>query len=83
MITFGATVDARVECNVRYIYSNHIQILGTTLGTPWEFAEALRAVEAGGIEPIIDQVFLLPEAGVAQKRLEDGLQFGKIVLEIS
>lgn len=82
LITFGATRGAEVACNVRQIYSNHLQILGTTLGTPMEFEAALLALATGKIKPIIDRVFPLIEADLAHQRLEAGLQFGKIVLEI-
>jgi zinc-binding alcohol dehydrogenase/oxidoreductase len=83
LVTFGATTGAQVEFNVRQIYSTHLQILGTTLGSPWEFEAAVRQLAAGEIKPVIDRAFALKEAGKAQKRLEDGLQFGKIILEIS
>jgi NADPH:quinone reductase-like Zn-dependent oxidoreductase len=35
------------------------------------------------IRPIIDQLFPLKEAAGAQRRLEEGKQFGKIVLQIA
>jgi NADPH:quinone reductase-like Zn-dependent oxidoreductase len=38
-----------------------------------EFAE-------GRLAPVIDSTFPLSEAGAAQKRMEDGLNVGKIVL---
>lgn len=82
MITFGATAGAQVECDVRQLYSRHLQVLGTTLGSPQEFDAALRRLATGDVKPVIDHVFPLREAGLAQKRLEAGLQFGKIVLEI-
>lgn len=82
MITFGATSGAEVTYNVRQLYSRHLQILGTTLGSPWEFEQAFRFLTTHKIKPVIDQVFSLKDAGLAQIRLEAGLQFGKVVLEI-
>jgi zinc-binding alcohol dehydrogenase/oxidoreductase len=82
LITFGATAGAQVECIVRHIYSRHLQILGTTLGSPWEFRESLHPLVTGQVNPVIDRVFPLKDAGLAQRRLEAGLQFGKIILEI-
>jgi len=39
-------------------------------------------VVAGKLRPALDQSFPLKEAAAAQKRLENGEQFGKITLEI-
>jgi zinc-binding alcohol dehydrogenase/oxidoreductase len=39
-------------------------------------------MEVSRTRPIIDQVFPLSEARTAQQRLEEGKQFGKIILRI-
>jgi NADPH:quinone reductase-like Zn-dependent oxidoreductase len=38
---------------------------------------------ASRTKPIIDRVFPLGDAALAQKRMEEGKQFGKIVLRIN
>jgi zinc-binding alcohol dehydrogenase/oxidoreductase len=81
-VTFGATAGAQVELDLRQVYHRHIQIIGTTLGSPWEFEGLLRPLASGAIKPVIDSIFPLTQASDAQRRLESGLQFGKIVLEI-
>lgn len=82
MVTFGATVASQVACNVRQIYSRHLQILGTTLGSPWEFEAALRFLASGKIKPVVDRVFPLKDTKLAHEWLAAGSQFGKVVLEI-
>jgi NADPH:quinone reductase-like Zn-dependent oxidoreductase len=44
--------------------------------------EILRHVDSGKLKPVLDKTFPLREAAEAQRRLEEGGQFGKIVLEI-
>jgi zinc-binding alcohol dehydrogenase/oxidoreductase len=52
------------------------------LGDRAEFRELLNFMEASRTKPVIDQVFPLRDAAAAQKRMEEGKQFGKIVLSI-
>ena len=47
-----------------------------------EFRAMLSAVAAGRLRPRVDQVLPLVKAADAYKRLEQGEQFGKIVLSI-
>jgi NADPH:quinone reductase-like Zn-dependent oxidoreductase len=45
----------------------------------------LRAAQfffAGQLRPVVDRTFPLEEAAAAQQHLEDGKQFGKVVLEV-
>ena len=80
LIVFGATGGAIAELDVRKCYSRHLSILGTTLGSPWDFEQFLRVLAAGRLRPVVDTVFPLAEAAEAQRRLDSGAQFGKIVL---
>ena len=40
----------------------------------------LGAYEAGRLKPMVDSVFPLREAAAAHQRMDEGTQFGKIVL---
>ncbi len=81
LVTCGATAGAFPQTNIRRIFWNHLSIFGSTLGSRQEFQQLLSFCSASGVRPIIDQVFPLKEAVVAQQRLEEGKQFGKIVLQ--
>ncbi len=83
LIVFGATGGAIAELDVRKCYSRHLSVLGTTLGSPWDFEQFLRVLAAGRLRPIIDTVFPLAEAAEAHRRLDSGMQFGKIALIIT
>ncbi|MGH7831604.1 MAG: zinc-binding dehydrogenase, partial [Candidatus Binatia bacterium] len=83
LVTCGATAGADPQTDLRRIFWNHLKIFGSTLGSREEFRELLGFMRASGVRPIIDQVFPLNEAASAQRRLEEGKQFGKIVLQIA
>jgi NADPH:quinone reductase-like Zn-dependent oxidoreductase len=82
LVTCGATAGAAPPTDLRRIFWNNLKIYGSTLGDRAEFREVLNFMEASRIKPVIDQVFPLREAAAAQKRMEEGKQFGKIVLSI-
>jgi NADPH:quinone reductase-like Zn-dependent oxidoreductase len=52
------------------------------MGNLREFAEMLNFVHKRGVKPVIDQVFPLADGANAFARMEDGKQFGKIVLKV-
>ena len=80
LVTFGATTGRATEVDIRQVFWNHLSILGTTMGSPREFAGMLHLYEARRLKPVIDSVFPLPEAPAAHRRMDAGQQFGKIVL---
>jgi NADPH:quinone reductase-like Zn-dependent oxidoreductase len=79
--TFGATTGSPTTLEVRKIFWKQISILGTTMGTPREFA-AMVALFDGGLTPVVDRVFALADAGAAHARMDQAGQFGKLVLEM-
>jgi zinc-binding alcohol dehydrogenase/oxidoreductase len=80
LVTFGATTGRATEVDIRQVFWNQISILGTTMGSPREFAAMLHLYEAGRLKPVVDGVFPLRDAPAAHQRMEEGQQFGKIVL---
>jgi NADPH:quinone reductase-like Zn-dependent oxidoreductase len=83
LVTCGATTGANPPTDIRRIFWNNLKIFGSTLGDRAEFREVLNFMEASRTKPIIDTVFPLREAAAAQTRMEEGKQFGKIVLRIN
>ena len=80
LVTFGATTGRATEVDIRQVFWNQISILGTTMGSPREFAAMLQLYEAGRLKPVVDSVFPLRDAPAAHRRMDEGQQFGKIVL---
>ena len=66
--------------DIRHVFWNQLSILGTTMGSPQEFASMLILYEAGRLKPVVDSVFPLRDAAAAHSRMDQGQQFGKIVL---
>jgi NADPH:quinone reductase-like Zn-dependent oxidoreductase len=52
------------------------------MGSPREFAAFLKLYGEAKIHPVVDRVFPLAETAAAHRRMNEGEQFGKIVLEI-
>jgi NADPH:quinone reductase-like Zn-dependent oxidoreductase len=80
LITFGATTGRETAVDIRHVFWNQLSILGTTMGSPREFAAMLQLYEAGRLKPVVDSVFPLRDAPAAHRRMDEGQQFGKIVL---
>jgi NADPH:quinone reductase-like Zn-dependent oxidoreductase len=83
IVNFGRTAGDITEIATRTLYWKQLSIHGTTMGTRDEFLSMLDFVESRNLKPVIDKVFKLEEFEEAFKRMEDGNQFGKIVLQIS
>lgn len=80
VVAFGATGGTEAALQVRPFYLQWLSLLGTTMGSPNDFAAMLRLVETGAWRPVLDSVHPLAEAGAALDRLEAGGHFGKLVL---
>jgi NADPH:quinone reductase-like Zn-dependent oxidoreductase len=82
LVTCGATTGYQVETDLRQIFFRQLQVLGSTMGALGTQYEILRHFAAGRLKPVLDRVLPLQQAVEAHRLLEDGQQFGKIVLEI-
>lgn len=81
VVTIGATGGEAVELTVRPFYLGQRSLLGSTMGSPRDFAALLETLAAGRWEPVIDSVMPLAEAERAHERLLHGGHFGKLVLD--
>ena len=77
----GGTGGPQVELDVRFLYLNWLSILGTTLGSPRQFAAMLERVQEGSWHPVIHSVRPLAEAAASYEELKGG-HFGKLVLTV-
>ena len=82
-VVFGATGGSEATLDVRPFYLEHLSLLGTTMGSPRDFAGLLAAVEGGEWSPVVDSVRPLAEAAAAHERMERGEHFGKLVLSVA
>ncbi|MBW8012016.1 MAG: zinc-binding dehydrogenase [Chloroflexi bacterium] len=82
ILTVGNTGGAKFEIDNRYIFGKHLSLLGSTMGTPRDFATVMDLVFDGKLQPAVDKTFPLKDARAAHQRLESGEQMGKITLVI-
>lgn len=78
---FGATRGNPNVLPMRKIFWRQLSLLGTTMGSPSDWASMLAAVARHGIRPVVSQVFSFERAAEAFALMEQGGQFGKIVLK--
>ncbi len=76
----GTNGDATIK--MFPLFWKHVTILGTSMGSPEDFAAMLRLFE-GDLRPAIDRTFSLDDAPAAFARLAESSQFGKVVLTLS
>jgi NADPH:quinone reductase-like Zn-dependent oxidoreductase len=82
LVVYGATAgNPPAGLEMAKLFFRQAYIIGSTMGSPAEFAAMLRFVETHRIEPALDQVFALDDAVAAHQRLLAAEQLGKLVLQ--
>jgi NADPH:quinone reductase-like Zn-dependent oxidoreductase len=64
------------------VQAKRLRVQGVTVGSRRDQADMIRAIEAGGIKPVIDCVFALESLADAFRHMKTGQHFGKICIEI-
>ncbi len=82
LVTCGATTGPIAETDIRIVFWNQIHIIGSTMANRKEFDDVMRLFFQGRLRAIVDEVRPLAEGALAEKRLAEGNQFGKIVLQV-
>ena len=72
-----------MEIDNRYLFSKHLSLIGSTMGTRGDFITVMELLFNGKLQSVLDEDYPLQQARAAQQRLETGAQFGKITLSIS
>jgi NADPH:quinone reductase-like Zn-dependent oxidoreductase len=80
LVTSGATTGSHGVTEIRLVFWKQLSIVGSTMGTPDEFRQAMRLIFAGTLRPIIHEVLPLAETRRAHEILESGEVFGKLVI---
>lgn len=79
---YGGTLGKVNGLSLQPVFWKQISLLGSTMGSPREFKSMLAFVEKHAIVPVVDTVFDLSKGNDALAHMEQGNQFGKIVLSI-
>jgi NADPH:quinone reductase-like Zn-dependent oxidoreductase len=83
IVFFGATAGVPSIFESRKVFWKQLSILGTTMGSPSDFAGMLSFLEKHRIRPLIDQTFSLEEANSAVDAMEGSDRMGKVVVRVS
>jgi zinc-binding alcohol dehydrogenase/oxidoreductase len=80
IVVYGGTNgDATIK--MFPLFWKHVTILGTSMGSPRDFASMLQLFE-DGLRPVVDRTFALADGANAFRRMAAADQFGKIVLTV-
>ncbi len=82
LVTCGATSGSDVAMDLRYVFNRELTIYGSFMGSKGELLKVVELFKAGKLKPVVDRIYPLSEAARAQKRMESGEHFGKIVLSV-
>ncbi|MCM3030854.1 zinc-binding dehydrogenase [Niallia sp. MER 6] len=82
IVSFGATRGAVPNLFLPSMTVKEMSLIGSTMGSPQDFAEMLKFVEEHQIHPILDETLSLEQLPEGLFKMEHGENFGKIVLTI-
>ena len=80
IVIVGNTSGPQAEIDIRFIFGKQISLIGSTMGSHQDFRDVINLLWAGKIKPVIHQILPLSEGREAYKMMQEGKQFGKIVL---
>jgi NADPH:quinone reductase-like Zn-dependent oxidoreductase len=82
IIICGATSGPIVETDLRPLFWRQFHIIGSTMANRAEFGQVMKLFFDGKLQACVDEVFPLSRGAEAQRRLEEGKQFGKLVITV-
>jgi NADPH:quinone reductase-like Zn-dependent oxidoreductase len=82
LVTCGATTGFDAKLDLRHLFARQLSLIGTYMGGKAELLRAAQLFFRGEVRPIVDRTFALSDAAHAQRHLEAGEQFGKVVLTL-
>jgi NADPH:quinone reductase-like Zn-dependent oxidoreductase len=82
ILTVGNTSGATFEIDNRLVFGKHLSILGSTMGPHRDYVTVMNLLFKGKLKAVIGATYPLDQAAAAQRALEAGEVFGKIVLEV-
>ena len=80
MLTCGATAGFDPKTDLRYVWTFELQIRGSNSWTVRDLEALLGMVRDGRLEPVIDCVLPLEDAGEGFRRIEEREVFGKVIV---
>ena len=82
VVFLGVTTGVNLRLNIRELFFHQVRLSGTYMGSPREFAAFFRFVRLQRLVPEVNHVYPLAQAAEAHGLMEQGGQYGKILLQI-
>ena len=82
LVVVGKMAAAAATLDVQSVYWKQVDVLGSSMGSPRDFAALLAQVTARRWAPRVDSVFPLNEIAAAYTRLDAADRVGKVVLDV-
>lgn len=82
-IAFYGGTRGSFKINPQKMFWKQLSMFGSTMGNSEEFAEMIEFVNKTNLEPVVDSVWEMEEAAKAFDHMDQGKQFGKIVVAVS
>jgi len=83
IVSYGITAGPSMKLELRKVYWKQLHLVGSTMGSPEDFAAMLDMVNKHKIQPVVDEVFALSKGNKALEKMNVSSQFGKLVLRVS
>ncbi|MFN2489973.1 MAG: alcohol dehydrogenase catalytic domain-containing protein [Actinomycetota bacterium] len=83
LVIAGATAGGRGDVDVRRVFWNQLEVIGSTMGSNADVSDLLRLVAGTGLRPLIDRTFSLSGGRQALSYLGSGEHVGKVVLAVA
>lgn len=83
IVNYGATAGPPPKLDLFKLFWKQLRLIGTTMGSPSDFAAMLEFVREHQVRPIIDRAFALDDGNEALQCMASSPQFGKYVLDIN
>lgn len=80
IVNYGATAGPPKKLDLFKVFWKQLHLIGSTMGSPKDFAKMVEFVNDHQIKPIVDEVFSLAEGNAALERMRQSSQFGKLVI---
>jgi NADPH:quinone reductase-like Zn-dependent oxidoreductase len=80
LVFCGATKGPTVSFDLRFVFFKQQSIIGSTMGSRADLLRVLELVSQGRLLAVVDRVFGAEQIREAHEYLENGRQFGKVIV---
>ncbi|MBL9027707.1 MAG: NAD(P)-dependent alcohol dehydrogenase [Myxococcales bacterium] len=82
MSLLGILAGTQGPIDTYAVFHKALRVHGVYVGSVAMFESLVRALEASGIEPVVDRAFAFGDAARAYEHLASGAHFGKVVIRV-